>query len=132
MMEMNRAVVIFVWILLLSLIALALGMVARTFRGGSEDRKAIASEAVKLGELLRARADSEPRADVGTQLGGVSDSMRRDVQDWLRETELSAETLATLRHNQVMRWAKIAGVAAVIGALAAIAAAIVPLVMSRH
>jgi hypothetical protein len=60
------------------------------------------------------------------------DPPRGDVEDWLRGQEEAAERISVSRHRQLMRWAKIAGVGAVVGAVAAAAGVIVTILESGH
>ena len=50
---------------------------------------------------------------------------RSEVEDWLAEKERQSVDEAVDRHSRVMFWAKIAGIAAVVGAVAAIVGVVV-------
>jgi hypothetical protein len=61
--------------------------------------------------LLRTRTGPGDRDPVALQLAGVPDPPRSEVEDWLREGEREGETVT----RDTLKWAKIAGRAAVIG-----------------
>ena len=60
-------------------------------------------------ELLRTAAGSGRSAPVAMQLPGVPDPTRGDVEDWLRGKERETERVI----GATLKWAKIAGVAAI-------------------
>jgi hypothetical protein len=62
-------------------------------------------------ELLRTRTGPGDRDLVALQLPEVPDPPRCEVEDWLREAEREGEAVT----QEVLKWAKIAGRAAVIG-----------------
>ena len=62
-------------------------------------------------ELLRIRTGPGDRDPVALQLAGVADPSRTEVEDWLREVEREGEAVT----RDTLKWAKIAGRAAVIG-----------------
>ena len=64
-------------------------------------------------ELLRTRTGPGDRDLVALQLPGVPDPPRCEVEDWLREAEREGEAVT----QDVLKWAKIAGRAAVIGVI---------------
>lgn len=64
-------------------------------------------------ELLRTAAGSGRSAPVAMQLPGVPDPTRGDVEDWLRGKERETERVI----GATLKWAKIAGVAAIIGVI---------------
>jgi hypothetical protein len=66
---------------------------------------------VNVKELLRTLAGPGPNAPVAVQLDEVPDPIRADVEDWLREKEQEAEAVS----RDTLKWAKIAGLAAIIG-----------------
>jgi hypothetical protein len=63
---------------------------------------------------------------------GDRNPRRNETEDWLAGKERGEERLGFDRHEQLLLWTKIAGVAAIIGAVAAIAAVIVPLLTGSH
>jgi hypothetical protein len=71
-------------------------------------------------ELLRTGAGSGRNAPVAVQLAGVPDPIRGDVEDWLREKEREGEAVT----RDTLKWAKTAGIAAIIGVVAGIIGAI--------
>jgi hypothetical protein len=58
-----------------------------------------------------------PNTSVYVPVEDAPQPRRFEVEDWLREKEQAAERLASTRHDQLLWWARIAGVAAVLGVL---------------
>jgi hypothetical protein len=79
-------------------------------------------------ELLRTAAGSGRNAPVALQLPGVPDLTRGDVEDWLREKERETERVM----GATLKWAKIAGVAALIGVIVTALVGIAGIVATRY
>ena len=64
-------------------------------------------------ELLRILVGPGRKAPVAMRLPGAPDPTRGDVEDWLREKERETERVM----RATLKWAKIAGVAAIISVI---------------
>jgi hypothetical protein len=83
---------------------------------------------VNVKELLRTLAGPGPNVPVAVQLDEVPDPIRADVEDWLREKEQEAEAVS----RDTLKWAKIAGLAAIIGVVVTAFIGIASIFVTQH